>query len=121
MPGTGIKGYTGPSLYGGSYNISNGIIQGGNSSVNTSTGTSNGISNVVNSIAKTIANVAHNAVGESGSRNMAADIAGIAGTDSSDYGDYIRQLMEMSANNTAQSQAFASLCLWNSICSLANA
>lgn len=37
MPGTGIKGYTGPALYGGSYNISNGIITSGSAAQNITT------------------------------------------------------------------------------------
>lgn len=40
-------------------------------------------------------------------QSIAQMLAALKGTDNSDYGEYIRSALELSANNTAQSQAFA--------------
>lgn len=108
MPGTGISGYTGGSLYGGGYNIQNGIIQGGsnNSAVRNANNVSNSIANLASQVGSEVARYISNS--KSKAKNiMASDVAGALGTGQSDYADYMRQLMEISANNTAQSQAFA--------------
>lgn len=108
MAGTGISGYTGGSLYGGGYNIQNGIIQGGsnNSAVSSVNNASNSIANLASKVGSEVARYISNSKSEAKNR-MASDVAGALGTGQSDYADYMRQLMEISANNTAQSQAFA--------------
>lgn len=119
MAGTGIKGYTGASLYGGSYNISNGIIQNGsgaastgvanrNGAVTSATGTGNsslsGISNIIQSATGRIAN---EIASVKGSGALAASVANAAGTNATEYGDLIREILANQDANTAKSQAFA--------------
>lgn len=108
MPGTGKHGYTGNSLYGGNYNISNGIIHSG-SGGSSSGASGNGLSAIASKAANAVlsgVNGANNYVSNN-ARNLASTTAGVAGFDSSDYGDYVRQALEIASNNTAQSQAFA--------------
>lgn len=106
MPGTGIHGYTGTSAN-GLYNISNGIIQSSAPSTN-----ANNISygNYGNSVSTATGNAIANAI-TSASNNVATSlaqqVAGKAGTDASDYGNIIREILANAQANTAQSQAFA--------------
>lgn len=107
MPGTGIHGYTGTSSS-GKYNIVNGIIQSAAPStdannINHSTSASTAISNAVNAVANNI----QSAVSTAKSSNLAAAIAGTAGTGTSDYADMIREILSETQKNTAMSQAFA--------------
>lgn len=100
MPGTGKKGYTGASLYGGNYNIQNGIIQSGSGANSSAVASRNSAyGQGINAITNSPIN--------QGAVNLASSIGRIASVDDSDYGDYIRELRDISANNTAQSQAFA--------------
>uniref|UniRef100_A0AAU8AZN4 DNA pilot protein n=1 Tax=Dulem virus 169 TaxID=3145646 RepID=A0AAU8AZN4_9VIRU len=45
--------------------------------------------------------------GSGSSAGAASSVAGLSGVDLGDYSDYIRQGLDLAANNTAQSQAFA--------------
>ena len=94
MPGTGIHGYTGSSLYGGNYNISNGIIQSGSGAL------SSGVASKNSPYGRNIELSYPERVAASG-------IAGIAGGDYGDYSDYVRDALNIAQNNTAQSQLFA--------------
>lgn len=110
MPGTGKHGYTGPALYGGSYNIQNGIIQSGSAA--TPVKTSNGHIVVNRNSPYGVNNSASHMVAQQISSvpqasSLAASVAGTAGLDSSDYGEYIREILAASEKNTALSQAFA--------------
>lgn len=132
MPGTGIHGYTGPAQYGGSYNISNGIITSG--SAGTAKTTSGGhviasrnspygeysavndpftigaSGNDVSSPAtQTLSQQIVNAMPDysQAMKDMAASVANAIGTGQSQYADTIRQLMKISEQNTAKSQQLA--------------
>lgn len=119
MAGTGKKGYTGPALYGGSYNISNGIIQSGNGAASTgvanrngavtsASGTgNNGLSGISNVLQSATGRIANEIASVKGSGSLAAAVAGQAGTNASDYGDLIREILANQDANTAKSQAFA--------------
>lgn len=107
MPGTGIHGYTGTSAN-GQYNIVNGIIQSSTPSTSaTSINHNNSSSSSIAAAASQVANLTQQAIGSIQSQNLAASVAHAAGTDSSDYGEYIRQILAESQKNTAASQQFA--------------
>lgn len=100
MPGTGIHGYTGMSAN-GLYNISNGIVQSSAPSTNANNINYHASNNAGASLANIINQNSSNALA------MAQNVANVAGTDSSDYGDYIRDILKQAEANTAMSQAFA--------------
>lgn len=114
MGRTHIHGLTGQSLYGGNYYIKDGQIQsgsaapssssvgGGNSSANSAMQLSY---NLGSGVADAI-NYAHEQASQE-SRNLAASMAGVAGTNASDYGDMIREILANGEKNTAKSQEFA--------------
>lgn len=103
MPGTGIHGYTGTSAN-GLYNISNGIVQNSAPSTNANNiGFNSSSGSSAAAIGSAVANAISGAYGDA----IASGVAGRAGTDSSDYGDMIRELINQSNANTAKSQQFA--------------
>lgn len=103
MAGTGRHGYTGYTST-GDY-VQNGIIQ--------SSGTASGndylsnLQSIANNAASNVSSAANNVVQNSQLNSLAANMAGIAGTGDSDYSEYLRQALEISANNTALSQQMA--------------
>lgn len=101
------KTYTGPSLYGGTYYIKDNMIQSGHSAVPEVTSGGNTITSPAGPYGANSVGYSGDREISQGSRNLAAAMAASAGYDSSDFGDYIRELMQVSQNNTAQSQAFA--------------
>lgn len=126
MPGTGIKGYTGPALYGGSYNISNGIITSGSAAQNITTPSGAAIINRNSPYGSTAVN--NSGSGSSGSssinsraiangldqsdlmefgNSLAMNISDIMSRSTSDYADLVRELMANADANTAKSQQFA--------------
>lgn len=104
--GTGIHGYTGSSAN-GFYNISDGIIQSSAPSTNANnigynTGSGASAASIGAAVANAIAGTASNAA-----YDLASNVAKSAGTDSSDYGDMIREILQASQANSAMSQQFA--------------
>lgn len=110
-------GWTGHSLYGGSYYIKDGMIQSGspapnngvtNRNLDISSGTS-ADSPFLSMFSGDGLHYGEKAASERerAERGAARMVADVAGTQDSDYGDYIRQLLEISDQNTAKSQAFA--------------
>lgn len=104
MAGTGIHGYTGTSAN-GLYNISNGIIQSSAPSTNANDVSHYG-SSIINGISNAVSN-ATTAINSGVASGLAQGVANVASSSPSDYGDYIRQLLAASEQNTATSQAFA--------------
>lgn len=101
MAGTGIHGYTGYTSN-GQY-IQNGIIQSqpsANDYVNAVKTAATNTASTVNSNVNTILN-------NTNANQLASQFAGIAGMDTSDYADYLRRALDISANNTALSQQLA--------------
>lgn len=84
MAGTGIKGYTGAAQYGGSYNIQNGIIQGGSPA---SSGP---------------------VVADTGAK-VASAVGGMLGSSSTPYTDMVRDVLGFSRANSAFNAREASL------------
>lgn len=101
------KTFTGNSLYGGSYYIKDGFIQSGHAAVPEVTSGGNTITSPAGPYGGNSVGYDSDREISQGSRNLAAAMAATAGYDSSDFGDYIRELMQVSQNNTAKSQEFA--------------
>lgn len=113
MSRTYIHGLTGQSLYGGNYYIKDGQIQSGSAAPSSSNGGGNSSANSALQLSYNLGsgvadamNYAH-AQASQESRNLAAGMAGIAGTSPSDYGDMIREILANGEQNTAKSQEFA--------------
>lgn len=107
MPGTGKHGYTGPALYGGSYGITNGIITSGSGASPATTSSGHTVVNRNSPYGRDNVVSDGSSISGSGLNGIASNIAGLAGMDTSDYGDYLREALDIAANNTAMSQAFA--------------
>lgn len=119
MPGLGKGMYTGsigtftPATTSGGYPIADrsGAVgtttyNTGSSSATTSSGTRANLSGTSQALADHFANTLSNAANDVANQ-MAVSTAARAGMDTSDYGDMIRQILEVSADNTAKSQQFA--------------
>lgn len=98
-------GYTGNSLYGGSYYIKDGLIQSGSAAQPELTSGGNPISSANSPYGAN--QIGSNYESNNLDREIAREVAEMAGTSNSDFGDYIRELLEYSENNTAKSQEFA--------------
>lgn len=121
MPGTGKHGYTGASLYGGSYNISNGIISSGSAASNATNPSGFTVVNRNSPYGRDVSGSSSNRINNAAALSIvnramengmdlsgfAQDVAGMASHSDTDYGDMIRELLAQNERNTAQSQAFA--------------
>ena len=121
MPGTGKHGYTGPALYGGSYNISNGIIQSGSAASKATTPSGYTVVNRNSPYGRDVSGSGSNGINAAAARSIVddamfsgSDLSGFASSiaqmisqSNSDYADLVRELMSNADKNTAQSQAFA--------------